>query len=379
MPTTLLQYLSAHSAEMAAQLEELVRLESPSDDPTAVDAAMRWISESFGGLGATVERLAGHPSADHLRVRLWPRGDTDPQILLLAHADTVWPVGTLAKRPYCVDGDLGYGPGAYDMKGGVILALWAIKALDALGRRPKRPITLLVNSDEETGSLTSRSYIEEEARRSASVLVLEPAMPDGSVKTWRKGVGLFRVEAKGRSAHAGADPEKGISAIQEIASQILRLHALTEFDLGITVNAGRVGGGSRVNVVADSAWVELDVRVKTRAEADRIQAFISGLEPAVQGAELTVSGGMNRFPMERNEGALRLYGEARAVAAELGFELGEAGTGGASDGNFTSALGIPTLDGLGVIGDGAHAESEHVDLRTMPLRAALLAGLIERV
>jgi len=301
------------------------------------------------------------------------------QVLLLGHIDTVWPVGTLAERPFRVEGARAYGPGAYDMKAGLVVALWALRALAACGRRPRRPVTLLVNTDEEVGSNSSEAVIEAEARRSAAVLVLEPALPDGSVKTWRKGVGRLRVEVRGRAAHAGADPEKGVSAIGELAHQILRLHDLTDLETGTTVNVGVIGGGTRPNVVAERAWAEIDVRIMTREDAARVEKAVRGLEPVLPGARLEVTGGVERLPMERNEGALTLYAKAREVAGRLGFDLGETGTGGASDGNITSALGVPTLDGLGAAGDGAHAEREHVDLATLPLRAALLAGLIERV
>jgi len=443
----LLDYLSEHLDDMVADLRHLVEIESPTDDPAAVNGAVEWLAGVFSDQGAQgpqgapdargvpgfsvkVERVPAHPShssaqltypsrppastrpaADHLLVRLRPLpaepgddadahpGDPDDpgrpsdsadpgdpgdrpderQILLLGHVDTVWPVGTLEKRPFRVEGDTAYGPGCYDMKSGLVVALWALRALGALGRRLRRPVTLLVNTDEETGSNTSRAAIEEEAKRSAAALVLEPALPDGAVKTWRKGVGHFRVEVRGRAAHAGAEPEKGVSAVGEMAHQVLRLHDLTDLETGTTVNVGVIGGGSRSNVVAEAAWAEVDVRVMSREEAGRIEKIIRGLEPVLSGARLTVTGGIERLPMERSEGALILYEKARRVAADLGFDLKETGTGGASDGNFTSALGIPTLDGLGAAGDGAHAEHEQVDLKTLPLRASLLAGLIEAI
>jgi glutamate carboxypeptidase len=402
---------------MLADLEDLVKVESPSDDPAALDRAVEVLAAKFtagGGaswpdLGATVERVppaAPGPGgggraapeaptgAAHLLVRFPDApasGDPVPaadgpgrqpegrQVLLLGHIDTVWPVGTLAKRPFRVENGKAFGPGAYDMKAGLVVALWALRALAACGRRPPRPVTLLVNTDEEVGSRTSEAVIEAEARRSAAVLVLEPALPDGAVKTWRKGVGRFRVEVVGRAAHAGAEPEKGVSAVEELACQILRLQELTDLETGTTVNVGVIGGGTRANVVAERAWAEVDVRVMTREEADRIQEVILGLRPVLPGAGLEISGGVGRLPMERNELTLALYAEAREVAARLGFDLPESGTGGASDGNITSALGVPTLDGLGAAGDGAHAEHEHVDVASLPPRAALLAGLIELI
>ncbi|HCJ10822.1 MAG TPA: hypothetical protein DHW14_06635 [Clostridiales bacterium] len=402
----LLDYLSRHAGDMLADLEDLVKVESPSDDLAALDRAVQVLAAKFTGGGGswpdpglTVERVPpGAPGpvggggraapepltgAAHLLVRFpGAPGGRKPdgrQVLLLGHIDTVWPVGTLAERPFRVEDGKAYGPGAYDMKAGLVVALWALRALAACGRRPPRPVTLLVNTDEEVGSRTSEAVIEAEARRSAAVLVLEPALPDGAVKTWRKGVGRFRVEVVGRAAHAGAEPEKGVSAVEELARQIVHLHDLTDLDTGTTVNVGVIGGGTRPNVVAERAWAEVDVRVMTREEADRIQEVILGLRPVLPGARLEVSGGVERLPMERSEDTLALYAKAREVAARLGFDLPESGTGGASDGNITSALGIPTLDGLGAAGDGAHAEHEHVDLATLPLRAALLAGLIERI
>lgn len=389
MPKQLLSFLSSHAGDMIEDLRQLVAIESPSDDPAGLTSAIDWIADAFTSgfdqerstrwFGSPVlERLPG--VADHLAVRFGPgpeEGTGEPQILLIGHVDTVWPRGTLGRRPFRIEGDLAYGPGAYDMKGGIVLALWALKALAAAGRRPRRPVTLLFNTDEETGSAASRRHIEAEARRSEAVLVLEPARPDGSVKTWRKGVGHFRLVARGRAAHAGADPEQGVSAVQELATQILRLHEMNDFTTGTTVNVGVIGGGTRSNVVADSAWAEVDVRVKSREEADRITQAIQSLLPELRGATLEVTGGIGRLPMERTEGTLALFRRALEIAAGLGVDLFETGTGGASDGNFTSALGVPTLDGLGVVGEGAHAEDERVHVASMPLRAALLAAMLE--
>lgn len=385
MPQALRDYLSRHHDEMIRDLRTLVGIESPSDDRGGLERAVEWTAAAFrdalgpGPLGSPViERLPGHPTADHLRVRIDPgrHGSAVPGVLLLAHIDTVWPVGTLERLPFRIQNGQAYGPGGYDMKGGIIIALWAFRALTALERVPRRPVTLLINTDEETGSTTSRRHIEDLARQSAAVLVLEPARPDGSVKTWRKGVGHFHLEVRGRAAHAGADPEQGVSAIEELAVHIRRLHQMTDHATGTTVNVGRIGGGTRSNVVADLAWADVDVRVKSRAEAERITRAIHALAPELPGAALTVTGAINRLPMERTEGTLALYRQARDLAAELGFDLGETGTGGASDGNFTSALGIPTLDGLGAVGDGAHADHEQVDIASLPTRAALLAAML---
>ncbi len=394
---SLLTLLAAHKGEMIEDLREFVELESPSGDRAAAGAALDWVAaklEAYHGrpAGGRVERAAGEAGRSHLTYRITPavlaggpaaggsaREAADGQLLLLGHVDTVWPVGTIRQRPFRVEGDTAWGPGTYDMKGGVVLALWALRAMRELGLHSRRTVTFLLNADEETGSRSSRAAIEEEARRSAAALVLEPAMPNGDLKTWRKGVGLFHLEITGKAAHAGADPQKGANAIEELAVQIRRLHALTDHSVGTTVNVGVVGGGSRPNVVADRAWAEIDVRVLRSAEIGRIEPAILGLTASVPGTTVKVTGGIDRPPMERTQGALRLFERARELAAELGLAVGETGTGGASDGNLTAALGVPTLDGMGVVGDGAHAEKEFVDLRSLPVRAALVARMIETV
>jgi glutamate carboxypeptidase len=272
-----------------------------------------------------------------------------------------------------------HGPGIFDMKSGVAILVEALRALAGRGLATRRPLTLLLTCDEEIGSRTSRHLVEAEAGRAAAALVLEPPIPGGIVKTARKGVGNFTVRALGRAAHAGLDPAKGVNAIVELAHQTLRLAALNDYERGTTVSVGLIRGGTADNVVPAEATARVDVRFWTPEDGDLIEAAIRNLTPALAGAQLEVSGGINRPPMPRAAGNVALYEHARALAAGLGFELQDGGVGGGSDGNFTAALGVPTLDGLGVDGAGAHAEHEHIILSDLPRRAALLTSLLQTV
>jgi len=365
-------YLLTQQEAMVQTLDRLVAIDSPSQDREAVNGVARFMSEAFGALGARVERLAQVAFGDHLRVT-W--GEGQRQILLLGHMDTVWPVGEARDRPFHVDGDRATGPGAFDMKGGLVVGLYALMALRDLGLQPAQRLVFLLNSDEECGSPTSRSFIEAEGRRSDAVLVLEPSR-EGALVTWRKGVGRFEIEIHGMASHAGAAHSRGISAVEELAHQILRLEAMTDYGRGTTVNVGVVEGGSRVNVRPASAWAEIDVRITTAREGQRMAEAILGLRPVNRDAALISSGGINRPPWETSVPGQALFDRARQVGEKLGLDLWPAGTGGGSDGNFTAALGIPTLDGLGAVGEDAHALGEWVDVRSLPRRAALLAELI---
>ena len=325
-----------------------------------------------GGRVTTHSTSAG----EHLRGEF---GAAPSQVLLLGHYDTVWPVGQLARMPVRRDGDRLYGPGVFDMKAGIVIGLLAMRALADARLTPHHRVVMLLTTDEEVGSQTSRAIIEAEAHRSRAVLVLEPALPDGAVKTARKGVGDFVVTATGVAAHAGIDPRRGASAVHELAHQVTVLSGLSDLDHGLSVNVGTVKGGTRSNVVAETAEAHVDVRIPTMADAERVTAAITGLVPRDPRVRLEISGGINRPPLERTAGVADMYHRAAAVAAELGRSLGEGATGGASDGNFTGAIGVPTLDGLGAVGHGAHALDEHVLLEPLAFRAALVAGLILQV
>jgi glutamate carboxypeptidase len=370
-------YLTAHQAEMVAHLTQIVELESPSDHKPSLDRLAAVLAGQARELGAAATLHARETGGDIVCAR-W--GDGEGGILLLCHLDTVWDLGTLAERPVRIEDGRLYGPGAFDMKGGIVNALWAMRALRDLDLLPDRRVTLLITSDEETGSNASRALIEAEALAHAVVFVLEPAHPPrASLKTWRKGVGVYGITVTGRAAHAGAAHDEGINAIEELARHVLAIQALTDYAAGTTVNVGVIRGGTRSNVVPEQAWAEVDYRVMNMAEAARIDAFMRGLKPQRDGIRIEVSGGLNRPPMVRTPAAVALYTRAEAVAAELGFTLTETGTGGGSDGNFTAALGVPTLDGLGAAGDGGHALHEHVVVSSLPERAALLAGLIRGI
>lgn len=371
----ILTYLRSQQDAMTAHLQQLVELESPSDDKAAIDRLGAVLAEQLRETGGAVDVRPQTTAGDHLRAR-WGSAEGDG-LLLLTHMDTVWDLGTVSHRPVRIEDGKLYGPGAFDMKGGIVNAIWAIRALRELGLLPERRITLLVTSDEETGSRTSRALIEEEARLHRAVYVLEPAHPPrGSLKTWRKGTGDYRVTVTGKAAHAGAAHDEGVNAIEELAHQIISIQGLTDYTVGTTVNVGVIGGGTRTNVVPERAWAELDVRTMNAAEADRVHVFMHHLTPRLAGTKIEVHGGMNRPPMVRTPETVALFGIAQAIAAEIGLAVDETGTGGGSDGNFTSALGVPTLDGLGVTGDGSHAQHEHVIVTSLPERAALLAGLL---
>jgi glutamate carboxypeptidase len=356
-------------------IERLVRLESPSTDKAAVDRAGRELASMLRAAGADVESIANDERGDHVRARF--DGDGAP-VLVLGHFDTVWPVGTLARMPLVRDGDHLCGPGTFDMKAGIAIAIAAITILR--DHRTARPaVTMMWTSDEEIGSATSRALIEAEARRSRAVLVLEPALPGGGLKTARKGCGQFELTVRGVAAHAGLDPGKGASAIHELAAQIGAIEQLQDLPRGVSVNVGVISGGSRANVVAEEARAIIDVRAPTRDSAARVESALRALQPARAGTHLILDGGFERPPMERTEGVARLFAVAAEVAHALGEDVSEGSAGGGSDGNFTAALGVPTLDGLGAVGDGAHAAHERIDLAALPFRVALVAGILARL
>ena len=354
-----------------AFLEAMVAMESPSFDKEMVDKFVRFVGARFSEIGGDVEYKRTERFGDHIVARFGRRASGG--VLLLGHTDTVWPAGEIVRRPFRIDGGRATGPGVFDMKAGILL-MWM-----ALQVSRSSPVTVLLTSDEEIGSNSSRALIESEAGQCRAVLVLEPSMPGGALKTARKGVGRFTLKAIGRAAHAGIDPERGVNAIEEIAHQILKLQKMTNAVTGTTISIGVVQGGTRPNVVPAEAAAEIDVRIASLEEAERVSTIIRSLAPELPGARLEIRGAINRPPMERTAETARLFEVARGIAGQLGLDLKEASTGGASDGNFTAALGIPTLDGLGAVGGGAHAIDEWVEIGSLAQRAALIAGLIEKV
>jgi len=373
----LLSYLQLELHNGLQLLEQMVNMESPSTDKVLVDRFARFVGSQFEAIGGTVDYVPAERFGDHLRVSC--RGKSSKKILLLGHTDTVFPAGEAAKRPFQITNGRAIGPGVFDMKAGILIACSALRALLQDGQQLEHSVTVLLTSDEEVGSTTSRTLLESEAGSAHAVLVLEPSLPGGVLKTARKGVGRFTIKAIGRAAHAGVDPTKGINAIEEIARQVLSLQAMSNAALGTSVTVGVIQGGTRSNVVPAEAAVEVDVRIATIEEASRMTTAVHALQPQLSGARLEIRGAINRPPMVRTTDTVRLFELARSIGAELGIEIDEGSTGGASDGNFTSALGIPTLDGLGAIGEGAHAVDEFVDIASLPLRAALIAGLIQRI
>lgn len=361
-------------------IERLVRAESPSEDKAAVDGCVRLAAEHAKALGGRVKLHRQRGYGDLLEARFGPKSKTGAagRLLLLGHLDTVWPVGTLKTMPCKVEGGRLWGPGTLDMKAGVAMAFAAIEMLaeaSLLDRAPAREIVLLLNTDEEVGSPVSRPVTERLAGECSAVYVLEPAQ-GLAYKTARKGTGNWRIEVKGVAAHAGVDFEKGASALRELAHVVETVSGWTDLKRGLTVSVGVAGGGSKSNVIPAEAWAAVDVRIARKADGGRIARKFAGLKPVDKRCTLTVTGGMDRPPMERTRGTVRLYRQARALAAELGWQLEEAATGGASDGNLTSALGIATLDGMGAVGQGAHAKTESIELEHLAPRTALLAGLL---
>jgi len=373
--------VAAAEGRLLERLRALVEVESPSDDKAGVDRATALVAGWAANLGAKVKWHRQRDFGDVLELRFeaprfGPASRNRSRVMLLAHLDTVWPMGTLANMPWREAVGKIYGPGVLDMKAGVVMALEAIAALQQLGGM--RPVTLLLNSDEEVGSTVSRPITEALARECAAVFVLEPAQVL-AYKTSRKGVGHFDLHVEGVAAHSGVDFERGHSAVLEMARLIEKVSSFTDLRRGLTVNAGVVAGGTRSNVIAAECRAEVDVRILKSTDAARIEKMFRSLKVTDKACKLTVSGGINRPPMERKPGTVALFRKARALAAEMGFVLDEASTGGGSDGNFTAALGIPTLDGMGAVGAGAHAAHEHVVKKHLVERTALLTGMIAAV
>jgi glutamate carboxypeptidase len=370
-----LAFCQQHEGEMLSLLRRMVEIESPSDDKTAVDSMGAFLAQVFEHLGGKVTFYPQKEAGNHLKAEF--SGNAGKPVLLLGHFDTVWPMGTLDKMPFRMEAGRAFGPGVYDMKAGIAMMVFALRALKASGHDGSRPVTILLDTDEEVGSTTGRLVVEATAKDCEAVLVLEPSQgPQGHLKTSRKGVGDITIRVRGRASHSGVDFEKGQSAIVELARQLLEIVKFTDPARGITVNPGVIQGGTRSNVVAAEAWAEIDLRVVHAADADLLEQKFAALKPFNSGCSIEISGGMNRPPMERTEGTVRLFGIAREIGAGIGWVPQESSTGGGSDGNFTSALGIPTLDGLGALGEGAHASNESIVISELPQRTALLAGLV---
>lgn len=377
-----LAYFNERRDEMVATIRELVEIESPSDNKAAVDRVAEAIAHKFSQLGGNVE-VHVHPAKDsgnHLQVD-FPGMSAAKPVLLLGHYDTVYPLGTLTTMPCRVVDDTLTGPGVLDMKSGIALMLHALAALqDWHKERLPRPVTVLLVSDEEVGSDSSLAITESLAKKAAAVLVLEPSYGlQGAVKTARKGVGEYLVKVTGKASHAGLDFQKGVNAILELARQIEKVSSFTDLKKGLTINVGIVRGGSRTNIVPAEAAAQVDVRIARLKDGAGIDKKMRSLRPYNRKCKIEVTGGVSRPPMERTAGVAALCAQAAAIARELGWKLDEAAVGGGSDGNFTASLGIPTLDGLGGVGDGAHAPHEHILISELPRRAALLAALIEAV
>lgn len=369
-----LDYAQRHTEPVIELVRELVECESPSDDPAALARMRDLLAERLSPI-ATVKRAGGSHLLAEMRL---PARRPQGQILVLGHFDTVWPVGTLAQMPFRREGGRLWGPGVLDMKAGIAFFVWAMRALRELDLAVSRKVVLLLTADEETGSATSRELIEQQAKAGAAVLVLEPGTGlDGKLKTARKGVGVYQLHVRGKAAHAGVDPENGASAIVELARQIVEISGWTGQARGVTVNPGVIAGGTRSNVIAAEARAEIDVRVVKLSQAAVLERKLRRLKPFDRRCSLTVTGGLNRPPMERTRGIVRLFRLAQKLAAELGVRVEESMTGGGSDGNFTAALGVPTLDGLGAVGEGAHAPQESILIDRIADRTALLAKLVQ--
>ncbi len=376
---TLRDHFSRRQKEILALTRSLVEAESPSGDEVGSNKVVSLLAASARSIGAinSIDRIASESYGCHLRIRAFnAAGQKTAPLVILGHTDTVHLRGSLDSRPWRVEGSRVYGPGIFDMKANCALALEALRACEALGTKPQRPITVLLTCDEETGSPAGRGLVESEALRAHAALVLEPPASGGRVKTARKGTGMFTITVHGRAAHAGLDPEKGVSAVLELARQTVRLHAMNDLEKGTTVTVGTLHGGTHSNVVPAEASAEIDLRFSSTELGRWLEHEILNLKPFDPRAQLVVSGEINRPPLERTDKVERLYERARSIAAMLDFDLGEASVGGASDGNFVGAMGVPVLDGLGIEGDGAHAAHEHIFADNIPLRGALLAGLI---
>lgn len=373
--STILTYLHEHQAEIEETLLKLVEAESPSTNKVLTDKCAEVLRAEFERLVGGQVQVVPQTDVGNQFYFTFGTGEEMEQILIIGHYDTVWSEGAL---PIKKQNGILYGPGTFDMKGGLTITLWALKALKEFNIFGNRKVVFFVSSDEEIGSNYSRAAIEAEAKKSSIVFVPESSIsPDAAVKTSRKGVGWFTLNVTGITGHAGIDPWSGVSAIEELALQIIDLKKLADKEKGISVNPGIIEGGSRPNVIAKNASAEIDVRFTSKAQAEELEKAIRGRKPFLPGTVVEVSGGINRFPLERTSEVILLYNQLKDIASSHGYELKEGSSGGASDGNFTAGLGIPTIDGLGPQGGGAHSDDEHIVLANLPYRAALLAEALK--
>ena len=362
-------------------IRELVERESFSRSEVNLNEIALFVAEKLVAIGGEVELTPEPGFGTHLRAHFgFDHSPESSRVLIIGHLDTVWPIGTLKRKPFRITAEgQAYGPGIFDMKSGIAIAIETLRAIRELDLGTKRPLTLLLTCDEEIGSKTSRPLVEEEAGRAAAALVLEPPLTGGIVKTGRKGISTFTVRAIGRAAHAGLDPTKGVNAIVELSHQTIKLASLNDHERGITLSVGVFNGGTAINVVPSEATAKVDARFWSPDDGEMITRTICSLTPVLSEALIEVSGGINRPPMPRSEKNIALFEHARELAAEIGFDLKDQVVGGGSDGNFTAAMGVPTLDGLGVDGAGAHAEHEQIFIDDIPRRAALLTRLVQTI
>lgn len=379
-PRQIFNLLQSRQPEIEKLIQSLVEVESPSGDEEGSRGVVDLLAQAAGALKCVnaIERVDVPGMGQHLAIRSFPERAHAGQILLVGHTDTVHARGSLDQRPWRQEGGKIFGPGIFDMKASCALAIEVLRALEEFQQTPACGVTIALTCDEEVGSISGWPFLQQVAQSAParSVFVIEPPAPGGRVKTGRKGTGIFAIKVEGKAAHAGLEPEKGASAILELARQTERLHALNFSGSGITLNVGVVRGGTRSNVIAAEAEGEIDVRFSTEAEAREVERILSSVKPIDERTRVFISGGINRPPMERTAAVVQLFEKARAIAAQLDFQLDEAQVGGASDGNFLAALGIPVLDGLGISGDGAHAVHEHIEADDIPRRGALLAGML---
>jgi glutamate carboxypeptidase len=375
--TELLTYFQTQKQAMTDLLTELVNYETPTKDKAAVDALGAEMERKFQALGASsITRIPQTEAGDFLLAK-WNETAPGKPILFLIHIDTVWPLGTLARRPVTIDPDgILYGPGAVDMKGGITIVLTVLRGLRELGQFPERPVWVLMTSDEEVGSVYSIPVIEQIAPQCGLVLVMEPGTKEGALKTWRKGLATYQITIEGRASHAGNAPEQGINAIVELAQQVMKINSLNDLRNGTSVSVTLANGGSASNVIPATATAFIDTRVLAASASERIRETLLSLEPFLPGAKVSVELLHGREPMEHNDLMKKTVAQCKAIGERVGVVVREDGSGGGSDGNITASLGVPTLDGLGPQGDGLHAEHEQVVISSLPTRAALIAAML---